>query len=94
MYTELYLKWITNKDLLYSIWNSAQCYVAAWMRFWGRMDICLCVCVNTHIYIWLSLFTVNLKLSQHCLLISDTSIQNKKFLKRQYDNVMLSEMYD
>ena len=27
----LYLKWITNKDLLYSTWNSAQCYVAAWM---------------------------------------------------------------
>ena len=27
----LYLKWITNKDLLYSIGNSAQCYVAAWM---------------------------------------------------------------
>ena len=25
------LKWITNKDLLYSTWNSAQCYVAAWM---------------------------------------------------------------
>ena len=22
MYTLLYLKWITNKDLLYSIWNS------------------------------------------------------------------------
>ena len=31
MYTRLYLKWITNKDLLYSTWNSAQCYVAAWM---------------------------------------------------------------
>ena len=31
MYTLLYLKWITNKDLLYSTWNSAQCYVAAWM---------------------------------------------------------------
>ena len=30
MYTVLYLKWITNKGLLYSIWNSAQCY-AAWM---------------------------------------------------------------
>ena len=30
-YTLLYLKWITNKDLLYSTWNSAQCYVAAWM---------------------------------------------------------------
>ena len=31
MCTLLYLKWITNKDLLYSIGNSAQCYVAAWM---------------------------------------------------------------
>ena len=31
MYTLLYVKWITNKDLLYSTWNSAQCYVAAWM---------------------------------------------------------------
>ena len=30
-YTMLYLKWITNKDLLSSIRNSAQCYVAAWM---------------------------------------------------------------
>ena len=34
MYTLLYLKyleWIINKDLLYSTWNSAQCYLAAWM---------------------------------------------------------------
>ena len=31
MYTLLYLKWITDKDLLYSTWNSAQCYAAAWM---------------------------------------------------------------
>ena len=30
-YTVLYLKWITNKDLLYSIANCVQCYVAAWM---------------------------------------------------------------
>ena len=30
-YTQLDLKWITNKDLLYSTGNSAQCYVAAWM---------------------------------------------------------------
>ena len=29
MYTLLYSKRITNKDLLYSTWNSAQCYVAA-----------------------------------------------------------------
>ena len=32
MYTLLYLKWITNKDLLYSTGSSAQCYVAAWME--------------------------------------------------------------
>ena len=31
MYTLLYFKWITNKDLLNSTGNSAQCYVAAWM---------------------------------------------------------------
>ena len=31
MYTLLCLKWITNKDLLYSTGNSAQCHVAAWM---------------------------------------------------------------
>ena len=29
LYTLLYLKWITNKDLLNSSWNLAQCYVAA-----------------------------------------------------------------
>ena len=39
MDTLLYLKWITNKILLYSTWNSAQWYVPAWMggRFGGRM---------------------------------------------------------
>ena len=31
MYTLLYLKWITKKDLLYSTWNSAQGYLAAWI---------------------------------------------------------------
>ena len=31
MSTLLYLKWVTNKDLLYSTGNSAQCYVAVWM---------------------------------------------------------------
>ena len=33
-YTLLYLKWITNKGLLYSTWNSVHCYVPAWMG-WG-----------------------------------------------------------
>ena len=45
MYTLLYLKWITNKDLLYSTGNSAQCYVAAWMgRWFGREWIPIYVC--------------------------------------------------
>ena len=42
----LCLKWITNKDLLYSTGNSAQCYVAGWMvgEFGGgTMDMCLCM---------------------------------------------------
>ena len=58
MYTLLHLKWIANKDLLYGIGNAVQCYVAAWMRgeFGGE---------RIHIYVWLSSFTVHLKLSQH-----------------------------
>ena len=31
MYMLLYLKWVTNQDLLYSTGNSAQSYSAAWM---------------------------------------------------------------
>ena len=30
-YPLLYLEWLTNKDLLYSTSNSAQCYVVAQM---------------------------------------------------------------
>ena len=58
MYSLLYLKWITNKDLLYSIGNSAGCYVAAWLGglFGGEW-----------IYVYpLSPFAVHLQLSQHC----------------------------
>ena len=51
-YTLLYLKWITDKDLPYSTWNSAQSYVEAWMggEFGGGW---------THVYAWLSPFTVH-----------------------------------
>ena len=47
MYTLLYLKWVTNKDLLYSTGNSAQCYVAVWMggEFGGEL---------MHVYVWLN----------------------------------------
>ena len=38
MYTLLCLIRVTNKDLLYSTGNSAQCHVAAWMggKFGGE----------------------------------------------------------
>ena len=32
VYTLLYLKWITNKNLLHSTWNSAQCVM--WQPGW------------------------------------------------------------
>ena len=38
MYTLLYLKWVTNKDLRKITGNSAQFHVAAWMggKIWGE----------------------------------------------------------
>ena len=55
IYTLPYLKWVTSKDLL----GSTGKYVAAWMKraFGGEW---------IHIYVWLSLFAVHLKLSQQC----------------------------
>ena len=59
MYTLLYLKQITNKDLLYSTWNSAHCYVPAWMGrgFGGEWK---------QVNVWLSPSAVHLKIPQHC----------------------------
>ena len=59
IYTLLYSKWITNKDLLYSTLNSTQCYVPTWigLGFGGEW---------IHAYGWLSPFAVHLKLPQHC----------------------------
>ena len=45
MFTLLYLKWITNKDLLYSTGNSALHYVAAWIG--GELGG---VCMSLYIY--------------------------------------------
>ena len=59
-YTLLYLKWITNKGLLYSTGNSDQYYVSAWMggEFKGEW---------IHVYnVWLGPFAVHLKISQLC----------------------------
>ena len=61
MYTLLCSKWPTNKDILSSTGNSAQCYVAAWMgREFGEW---------IHVYVWLSPFCIlgnYLKLPHHC----------------------------
>ena len=56
MYTLLYLKWITNEDLLDSTGNSAQCYVAAWVGGESGGEW-------IHVYIWLSPFALLLKLT-------------------------------
>ena len=92
MYTMFYLKWITNKVLLYSPGNSAQYYVPAWMggEFGGEW---------IHVYVWLSPFAVPLTIT--ILLIGYTPIQNKKLkndilpfitMWMNMEGIMLSEM--
>ena len=44
IYTLIYLKWITSKELLNSTCNSAQCYVAAWMGWVFRGE-------QIHVYV-------------------------------------------
>ena len=57
MYTLLYLKWIINKDLIYSTWNSAYYNVAAWMggKFGGEW-IYVCRYIHIHIYIYIHIY--------------------------------------
>ena len=43
MHTLLYLKWITNKDLLCSTGNSAECGSLDGRGVWGRLDTCICM---------------------------------------------------
>ena len=61
MYTLLYLKWITNKELLYSTGNSTQCRLDG-RGIWGRMDTYIDICINMA-------ESLHLELSWHCLLI-------------------------
>ena len=60
--TIIYLKWKTNKVLLYRTGNSAQCNAAAWMG--GDLEG-----EWMPVYSWLSPFAVYLKLSQNCKLV-------------------------
>ena len=78
MCTLLYLKRIFNKGLLYTIWNSAQCYSATWMR--GSLR------ENEYMYI-------RMAESLHCspetitiLLMRYTAVENKKFKLKKKTN--------
>ena len=65
MYTLLHLKWIINKDLLHSICNCVQCYVAACMggEFGGEwIHVYVYIYIYIYINIWLNPFAVHLKL--------------------------------
>lgn len=55
----LYLKYITNKDLLYRAGNFTQCYVAALMG--GKLEGGW-----IHVHVQLSPLAVHLELSQCC----------------------------
>ena len=58
MYTLLYLKRLTNKDLLGITGNSAQCmWQPGWEGSWGRTDTCMYMAES---------LAVHLKPSQHC----------------------------
>ena len=59
VYTLLYFKWIAKKNLLYSTWNCAQCYVA---RMGGELGG---EWIQEYV-VWLSPSAVQLKRSQHC----------------------------
>ena len=88
MYTLLYLKQIINKGLLYSTWNSAQCYVAAWMGggLWWEW---------IHVHVWLS--PTCMAESLRCppetittLLIGSTQVHNKLKRKSREKNYISS----
>ena len=57
MYTLLYLKWITNKDLLHVELCSMLCVGLDGRGVWGRMDTSMCMAES---------LAIHLKLSQHC----------------------------
>ena len=59
IYTLLYIKWITNKDLLYSTRNSPQYSVMTYMGK-GSKEEWICV------YAYLIYFAVQQKSTQHC----------------------------
>ena len=84
MYTLPYLKWKTNKDLLYSTGNSAPCYVAAQIG----------VGLGENVYVWLSPLVGHLKLSKCCYsAIPWYKIKSSKEKKKVAEKEMKSVSY-
>ena len=73
MYTLPYLKWITNKDLVYSTGNSVLCGSLDGRGVWGRMG----TCIRTAECLHCSAEAIA------TLLISYDPIQNKKGFKKK-----------
>ena len=74
MYTLLYLKLITNKNILYSTRNTAQCYVPAWM---GGMFGAECI----HVCVWLSPFIVARQvLGLYMMLVPDKDVLEERVI--------------
>ena len=72
MYTLLYLKWITKKDLLYSTWNSKLCGSLDGRGLLGRMNTYICMAESLRY----SPETITM------LLLGYTPMQNKKKFKK------------
>ena len=53
MYTFLYLKWITSKDVVYGTFCSTLCGSLDGRGVWGKW---------IHVYVWLTSFVIYLKL--------------------------------
>ena len=86
MYTLLYLKWVTKKDLLCSTGNFVQCYAAAWMEseFGDRVD--------TSIFMAESLY-YSPETITHCLLkaIPQYKIENLKKKKERQPSLLFAK---
>ena len=89
-YTVLFLKWKTNKDLLYSAGNSAHCYVVAWVggefgEEWIHVFVWLnpCICI---LYPCMCIFCPSETITT--LLICYTPIYSKTFFKNVFKRML------
>ena len=63
MYNLLYLKWMTNKYLMYSTWNFAQC--CEWGGSLGTIDTCMTESITTLLISYTPVQNKKLKKKKH-----------------------------